>query len=119
MVSFIENHLLTKLVWSRRLEHDLDIFLHFYTNRLCHGQPKRTKRFLVTIQPSNIYIHTNSSVREILLHFTHLLSDAIGDDESVDTIVGSGNEGVAAFNDAPDNNSDDVVDEQKNDDDDR
>ena len=66
-----------------------------------------------------IYIHTSSSVREMLLHFTHLSSDAIGDDESVDTIVGSGNEGVAAFNDAPDNDSDDVVDEQKNDDDDR
>ena len=54
------------------------------------------------------------------MHFTHLLSDAIGDDEGVDTIVGSGNEGVAAFNDAPDNDdSDDVVEEQKNDDDDR
>ena len=56
----------------------------------------------------------------MLLHFTHPSSDAIGDDEGVDTIVRSGNEGVATFNDAPDNdNSDDVVDEQKNDDDDR
>ena len=56
----------------------------------------------------------------MLLHFTHLSSDAIGDDEGVDTIVRSGNEGVAAFNDAPDNgDSDDVVDERKNDDDER
>ena len=67
-----------------------------------------------------MYIHTNSSVREMLLHFTHPSSDAIGDDEGVDTIVGSGNEGVAAFDDAPDNDdSDDVVDERKNDDDER
>ena len=67
-----------------------------------------------------MYIHTNSSVREMLLHFTHLSSDAIRDDESVDAIVGSGNEGVAAFNDTPNNDdSDDVVDERKNDDDDR
>ena len=67
-----------------------------------------------------MYIHTNSSVREMLLHFTHLSSDTIGDSECVDTIVGSGNEGVAAFNDAPDNDdSDDVVDEQENDDDER
>ena len=65
-----------------------------------------------------MYIHTNSSVREMLLHFTHLSSDAIGDDEGVDTIVRSGNEGVAAFNESPDNDdSEDVVDERKNDED--
>ena len=66
-----------------------------------------------------MYIHTNSSVREMLLQFLHLSSDAIDDDEDVDTVLGGDNEGVAVFKDGPDNDdADDDADEQENDDDD-
>ena len=69
---------------------------------------------------THIYIHTNSSVREMLLDSTLLSSDAIGDDEGVDTVVGGGNKGVAVFKDDPDNDNDadDEEDDQKDDGDD-
>ena len=47
-----------------------------------------------------------------------LPSDVIGSDGGVETVGDGGNEGVAAFKDDPDNDTDDVENDQKEDDDD-
>ena len=73
----------------------------------------------VTLIVNNTYIykHTSSFVREMFLDSTLLFSDAIGDEDGVDTVADGGSEDVAVFKDDPDddNDADDHEDDEKDD----